>query len=114
MSQEISVAIHGIFPDYGIEFSAEPTPVKQGKTEIITYTLITRGFRVTGVNQQRDPFNTEDELIWSIPEDGQSVIFTDINSDKKPSVFGLQIIFADSSGNQFSSMDPQVQNEGVE
>lgn len=114
MSQSISVAINGLFPDYGIEFSAEPTAVKQGKTETITYYLVSRGFRIVGINQQRNPFDTEDELVWAIPEDQQSVILTDINSDPKPSTFGLQLIFKDSVGNQFSSIDPQVENEGID
>lgn len=114
MSQNITVSINGLFPDYGIDFSAEPTPVEQGKTETITYTLVSRGFRIVGINQQREPFNTKDELIWAIPEDQQSVIFTDINSDPKSSTFGLQLIFKDSTGNQFSSMDPQVENEGID
>lgn len=114
MSQNISIAINGAFPDFGIDFSSEPVPVPHGKTEKITYTLISRGFRIVGINQQHTPFDTSSELIWAIPADQQSVILTDINSDTKSSTFGLQIIFIDSYGNIFSSMDPQVRNEGID
>lgn len=113
MNQNITIGISGAFPNYQINFSSDPTPVKQGKTETITYSMAIRGFRIVGINLQRDPFDTEDELVWSIPVNQQSVILTDINTDPKPSTFGLQIIFNDSAGNQFSSMDPQVQNEGI-
>lgn len=114
MNQSITIGISGTFPNYEICFSAVPAPVKQGKTETITYSMAHRGFRIIGVNIQRDPFDTSDELVWAIPSDQQSIILTDINSDPRASTFGFQIVFNDAAGNQFSSIDPQIQNEGVE
>ncbi len=113
MNQTISVSINGAFPDYGIDFSAEPSPIKQGKTETITYTMISRGFRIVGINVQRNPFDTADQLTWAIPADQQSLILTDVNADPKQSIFCFEIVFSDSYGNQFSSKDPQIQNDGL-
>ncbi|MBE5314848.1 MAG: DP-EP family protein [Xanthomonadales bacterium] len=113
MSQSISVSINGAFPDYGIAFSSEPLPVKHGKTETITYTMISRGFRFVGINVQRNPFDTADQLTWAIPADQQSLILTDVNADAGQSVFRFEIVFSDSQGNQFSSMDPQIENDGI-
>ncbi len=112
MSQRISISINGAFPDFAISFGAEPTPVEFGKTETITYYMISRGFRIVGINAQRHPFDTADQLTWAIPADQQSLILTDVNTDPKPSVFCFEIVFSDSYGNQFSSEDPQVENDG--
>lgn len=113
MNQTISVSINGNFPDYDIAFSGDPTPVEHGKTETITYMNISRGFRFVGINVQRHPFDTSDQLTWAIPADQQSLILTDLNVDPKQSVFCFEIVFSDSEGNQFSSKDPQIQNDGI-
>lgn len=112
MSQSISVSINGKFPDFGISFSAEPAPVEYGKNETITYFMVSRGFRIVGINVQRHPFDTSDQLTWAIPADQQSLILSDINADAKASVFCFEIVFSDSYGNQFSSKDPQIENDG--
>jgi hypothetical protein len=112
MNQSISVTITGTFPNYVIDFSAEPDPVPYNEQRTITYTLSSDAFRFTGFALQRDPFSTEDELTWTIPANCASLVLTDNNSDPIESTFAFQIQFADLKGNTFSSTDPQVRNEG--
>ena len=113
MDQTISVTIDGSFPNYEITFSADPAPVPANCTQTITYELVSDPFSFVGVNLQRDPFNSGDELTWAIPFEGRSLILTDVNSDPLQTTFGLELVFQDKSGNTFSSTDPQVVNEGV-
>lgn len=112
MNQTINVSITGSFPGYQIAFSAEPNSVPYGQSATITYAMATKGFKIHGINLQRDPFGSNDELTWAVPNGGQSLILSDTNSDPQPTTFGLEIIFEDSHGNRFSSVDPRVENEG--
>jgi hypothetical protein len=112
MNQSISITITGGFPSYQISFSAEPSSVPYGQTATITYALASKGFKIHGINLQRDPFSSTDELTWAVPNGGQSLTLTDVNRDPKATIFGLEIIFEDSHGNRFSSVDPEVANEG--
>lgn len=112
MNQTISVSIRGKFPKYKIKFSASPEPVPSRSKATFAYTIESKGFRVVGINTQREPFETKDELTWAIPADRQSVILFDDNKDRRRTVFGFEIVFEDAAGNQFSSTDPQVENEG--
>lgn len=112
MSQTINISISGTFPNYAISFDSTPQPVPYGKTDTIGYEMATPGFSIVAVNMQRDPFSSADQLIWAIPTGGQSLILTDNNTDKVATTFGVEIVFADKSGNMFSSPDPEVINEG--
>lgn len=112
MSQTIQVQIGGRFPAYSISFSAQPAPVPYPSTQTITYQMGSPGFQIIGVNLQRDPFASTDELTWAIPAGGLSLILTDVNQDKSATTFGMELIFADGAGNVFSSVDPEVVNEG--
>jgi hypothetical protein len=112
MNQTISINIAGGFPSYQITFSADPASVPFGQTATITYALASKGFKIHGINLQRDPFASTDEMTWAVPKDSQSLILTDVNSDPRVTQFGLEIIFEDSHGNRFSSTDPVVVNEG--
>lgn len=114
MNQEISVTIKGKFPNYKIKFGASPEPVPRKTKATFTYVLQSKGFNIVGINLQRDPFQSKDELTWALPSDRQSIILQDTNKDRLRSVFGVEIVFEDSAGNQFSSPDPQVANEGLD
>jgi hypothetical protein len=112
MEQQISIVVRGTFPRFEIEFSADPLPVPRESTAVFTYTLASPGFRLVGVNLQREPFRSQDELTWTLPAERQSVILKDQNKDWRQTFFGIELLFEDSAGNQFSSADPQVENEG--
>ncbi len=112
MNQTINVSITGSFPGYQIAFSAEVNNVPFGQTATITYAMATKGYKIRGINLQRDPFRSNDELTWAVPKDGQSLILSNINCDSQETRFGLEIIFEDSHGNRFSSTDPEVVDEG--
>lgn len=114
MNQTISVTITGSFPGYQIAFSADPSNVPYNQTATITYTVTSKGFRIRGINLQRSPFSSNDELTWAVPNGGQSLILSNNNCDTQETRFGLEIIFEDSQGNRFSSMDPEVVDEGEE
>lgn len=113
MHQEISVKIKGKFPNYKIKFSADPEPVPRKTRATFKYTIESSGFRIVAVNLQREPFHSKDELTWTLPADRTSVTLEDVNKDKIRTFFGIVIVFEDALGNQFSSADPQVENEGL-
>lgn len=112
MNQTIQVTISGSFPSYKVSFSAQPSAVAYRSTQTFTYQMSSTGFRLIGVNLQRSPFGSADELTWAIPTAQNQVILTDVNSDKQETKFGLELIFADAAGNMFSSQDPEILNEG--
>jgi hypothetical protein len=113
MHQDIGISISGKFPDCKIKFSEDPTPVPRKARATFTFALQSKGFRIVDINMQREPFETQSELTWSIPADQQSVTLLDRNKDRLRSAFAVEIVFEDAAGNRFSSQDPQVENEGL-
>lgn len=114
-TQVIYVQIKGSAPNYQVSFSADPDPVPHGSTANIVYefTPSTSGFSFIGLNSVHYSRPASGGSFGSsVGRGAQSLTITDVNTYDRAVVIGFQITFEDAAGHQFSSTDPEVQNEG--